>query len=100
MLLMVAPSLQFFIDKILTASDVIDRERQNVKRTLTARSGKVSGKDRVAQLFKSHGYLRVFCRRCVDINRIYTRSSSNKQLITSWPAKCKIRDNLWHSYFT
>lgn len=38
------------MDKILTASEMIDLERQNLMRALVACSGKVSGKNGVAQL--------------------------------------------------
>jgi DNA-binding NtrC family response regulator len=38
------------IDKILTAGEMIDLERQNLKRALKACGGKVSGKDGVANL--------------------------------------------------
>ena len=38
------------LDKIFTASEMIDLERQNLKRALAACDGKVSGKEGVAQL--------------------------------------------------
>jgi PAS domain S-box-containing protein len=38
------------VDKILTAGEMIDLERQNLKRALKACGGKVSGKDGVAKL--------------------------------------------------